>query len=139
MTYPFRQSLRAGNTFSPVPSSSQSTPEPPLLEKPNKPSRAFGERTQHFAGASRIPFSGRRITGPILTPLPEDSNAPQQIPSRGQLPTNGEDDGPSIVPGRLEELGFVLAEIFGKIGTQISVYSFFISRVALLHFKGNLC
>ncbi|KAI6185902.1 hypothetical protein M3Y98_00074600 [Aphelenchoides besseyi] len=114
-----RQSLRTGSSLiSPTVVSPQpGTWESLAVEKPSKPSRAFGERTQHFASASRISFPGRRITGPILTPLPEGSNQPA-IPNfgqprglpfaegtgnsanvRSQLPTALEEtsDGPTIV------------------------------------------
>ncbi|KAI6225428.1 hypothetical protein M3Y99_01341500 [Aphelenchoides fujianensis] len=126
-----RQSLRTGSSFTSVqpqqvvPSAQPATWESLAagLEKPPpKPSRAFGERTQHFVAASRISFPGRRITGPILAPLFEDSGAPptggsfgharQQLPfaggesgafgGRSQLPvaqpTGNEEEGPTIVP-----------------------------------------
>ncbi|KAI6170810.1 hypothetical protein M3Y97_01114200 [Aphelenchoides bicaudatus] len=92
-----RQSLRTGSAFASVPPPTSDS----LLEKPSKPARIFGERTQHFASASRIayPVSGRRITGPILTPLPEDPappQYPQQQHAKIQLPTP-EDSGPVII------------------------------------------
>jgi hypothetical protein len=93
----FRQSLRTGTSFD--------------SEKPQKPARIFGERTHHFPSASRISFPGRRITGPILTPLPEDPNSavyPQQTRARIQLPTPTEDSGPKIIGGKY--LKFILLE-----------------------------
>ena len=89
-----------------------------------KAARIFGERTQHFPSANRIAFPGRRITGPILAPLPE-SPTPAVYPHHGrqriQLPTP-EDNGPSIVEGTFEGITDALKLIDCTCNTHTSTH-----------------